>query len=97
MDASPGKWVAEQVSGQFGGTVPNLLPAGFQAYVRVFHPFYRSLADVSDEDVRWADVAADFGTTMRPLAQFDTTLIGGSRALADELLTSPDLEALGKH
>jgi hypothetical protein len=87
-----------------------LVPAGFEAYVRIFHPMYRSdpsARPINDEeiplgsdatdnsaepaedpdlpawhDVTWAAVAADFGTTMHPLAQsrrlmgFDDPYVG---------------------
>jgi|GEM_PF-6783529 len=80
-DVSAGRWIAEETSGEFGGTVPNLLPRGFEAYVRVFHPFSRFLADPQLwEDVSWAATAADFGTAMQPLA--------------DALIASPEAEAL---
>jgi len=41
-DASAGRWIVQSTSGEFGATVPNLLPQGFEAYVRVFHPMTRS-------------------------------------------------------
>ena len=69
-DASAAAWIVESTSGEFGGAVPNLLPQGFEAYVRVFHPMTRSApGSESSAYVTWADAAADFGTAMDPLAQ----------------------------
>ena len=69
-DASAGQWIVESTTGEFGGTIPNLLPQGFEAYVRVFHPMARSATgDESWEPVTWADAAADFGTPMGPIVQ----------------------------
>jgi hypothetical protein len=49
----------------FGGHVRNVVPSGFEAYARVFHP-----ADRDGLPVRWAEVAAENGKVMHPAAQF---------------------------
>jgi len=50
---------------QFGGRVGNVVPSGFEAYCRIFHP-----ADRDGRPVRWADVASENGKVMHPAAQF---------------------------
>lgn len=49
----------------FGGQVRNVVPSGFEAYARVFHP-----ADRDGLPVRWAEVAVENGKVMHPAAQF---------------------------
>jgi len=88
LDASAGQWIVERTSGQFGGTVPDLLPAGFEAYVRVFHPFCRCRDGRSCEDASWAETAADFGTIMHPLAQ-SAGLLGAADPWSVGPVTSP--------
>jgi len=87
-DPFAGQWIVESTSGGFGGTVPNLLPQGFEAYVRVFHPMTRSAPGESREYVTWADAAADFGTHMGPLAQ-SARLLGREDPWGYEAVTSP--------
>lgn len=48
-------------------TVDSLVPPLFEAYVRILHP-----ASADDgRPVRWAEVAAEQGTTLHPSARFD--------------------------
>ena len=69
-----------------------VVPRGFQAYARIFHPVTRdrpadtkswhlspadSFVDFDSEEVRWAEVARTFGTVMHPQAQFHR-LVGRS-------------------
>ena len=51
------------------GTLRSLLPNGFPAYARVFHPAY--LGDSEDRPVRWSTVASWAGRTAHPLMQFE--------------------------
>lgn len=51
-----------------GSVVTSVVPKGFAAYVRVFHP--ASVRSGSDEPVRWSEVARTTGRTMYPLAQW---------------------------
>jgi hypothetical protein len=46
-DAAPGKWVRERTTGEWF-TVGSLMPSGFPAYARIFHPAYRVVADQSE-------------------------------------------------
>jgi len=50
-----------------GAPVTSIVPVGFDAYVRVFHPVP---AQGSAEDVTWRRVADWSGRTFHPLAQF---------------------------
>ena len=65
-DVSPGRWVEEGLSGF--AQVHALLPPGFPAYARVFHPAY--LDDSQERPVRWSTVASWTGRTVHPLMQF---------------------------
>ena len=65
-DVSPGRWVEESLSGF--ARVHSLLPRGFPAYARVFHPAYQG--DAEDQPVRWSTVASWTGRTVHPLMQF---------------------------
>ena len=65
-DVSPGRWVEESLSGF--ARVHSLLPRGFPAYARVFHPAY--LDDSEEQPVRWSTVASWTGRTVHPLMQF---------------------------
>lgn len=68
---APGRWIAEALAGtpddsSSAATVAAQIPAGFEAYARIFHP-------ATDEDghpVRWADIAARRGTVLHARAQF---------------------------
>ena len=66
-DVSEAKWVKESLS-DFG-TLRSMLPAGFAAYARVFHPAY--VGDEEERPVRWSTVASWAGRTVHPLMQFD--------------------------
>ncbi|MCE2464649.1 MAG: hypothetical protein J4G01_00990 [Dehalococcoidia bacterium] len=66
-DVSDAKWLEESLS-DFG-TLRSLLPSGFAAYARVFHPAY--LGDNEDQPVSWATVASWTGRTVHPLMQFE--------------------------
>lgn len=50
-NASPADWVVAGIRG-FGESVLSLVPEGFPAYVRVFHP-----AHADDRGVTWANIA----------------------------------------
>ena len=66
-DVSPARWVEESLS-DFA-KVRSLLPKGFSAYVRVFHPAY--LDHDRNQPVRWSTVASRTGRTVHPLMQFE--------------------------
>ena len=59
-DVSEARWVEERLSNF--GTLRSLLPEGFPAYARMFHPAY--LEDDKDRPVRWSTVASWTGRTV---------------------------------
>ena len=65
-DVSEARWVEESLS-EFG-KVRALLPEGFSAYARVFHPFYFDHDE--EQPVRWSTVAEWTGRIAHPLMQF---------------------------
>ncbi len=65
-DVSEARWVEERLSDS--NTVRSLLPNGFPAYARVFHPAY--LNDDVEQPVRWSTVASWTRRTVHPLMQF---------------------------
>ena len=67
-DVSEARWVEERMSGSDFSKVRSLLPSGFAAYARVFHPAY--LNDDEEQPVRWSTVASWTGRTVHPLMQF---------------------------
>jgi hypothetical protein len=62
-------WIRDRLAG-FGKGVFSLVPAGFPAYVRLFHPAYEEPGAPNGRQLRWAEVADRAGTTMHALAQF---------------------------
>jgi hypothetical protein len=67
--APAGRWIAEAVRRAPRDTVAALVPAGFAAHARVFHPAVRYDGD-ADVHVRWDEVAAANGTTPHRLMQW---------------------------
>jgi hypothetical protein len=59
-DATPADWIVAGVHG-FGESVLSLVPAGFPAYVRLFHPAYRHATD-GLALVCWRTIAEANGT-----------------------------------
>ena len=66
-DVSEARWVEERLSAF--GTLRSLLPEGFAAYARIFHPAY--LNKDEERPVRWSTVASCTGRTVHPLMQFE--------------------------
>jgi hypothetical protein len=60
-------WIRERLH-PFALDVGSVVPAGFAAYVRIFHP--ASISGRPEVEVRWADVAAWSGKTAHPEMQF---------------------------
>jgi hypothetical protein len=60
-------WIRERLH-PFGQDVGSVVPAGFGAYARIFHP--ASIAGRPDVDMRWTDVAALSGRRVHPEMQF---------------------------
>lgn len=59
------EWIEDRLA-PFGSCVSAIVPDGFEAYVRIFHP----ATERNNERIRWADVAAKSCRTMHRLAQF---------------------------
>jgi hypothetical protein len=53
----PALWIGERVH-PFAQDVGSIIPSGFAAYARVFHPAYRVGRDGTRAPVRWRDIAA---------------------------------------
>ena len=66
-DKSEARWVEDSLS-EFA-RVRALVPEGFSAYARVFHPAY--LDDDQEQPVRWSTIASWTGRTVHPLMQFE--------------------------
>ena len=66
-DVSEARWVEESLSNF--GTLRALMPNGFAAYARIFHPAY--LNKDEERPVRWSTVASWTGRTVHPLMQFE--------------------------
>ena len=57
-------WIRDRLH-PFAQDVGSIVPDGFDAYARIFHPAWRSL-----DQVRWSEVAAWSGRTVHPEMQF---------------------------
>ena len=66
-DVSEARWVEESFSAF--GTLRSLLPEGFAAYARIFHPAHLNRDE--ERPVRWSTVAEWTGRTVHPLMQFE--------------------------
>ena len=64
-DVQAADWIRERVQG-FGVDVGSVVPHGFDAYARIFHPAW--LPHMIE--VRWSDVAASTGRTVHAEMQF---------------------------
>jgi hypothetical protein len=58
-------WIRERLHG-FAQDVGSVVPPGFEAYARIFHPAWAS----HDVEVRWSEVAAASGRTVHNEMQF---------------------------
>ena len=67
-DLSPADWIIDRVH-DFALDVGSVIPEGFDAYARLFHPATRFENDEQVE-VRWSDVAVANGRTVHPQMQW---------------------------
>jgi hypothetical protein len=65
-DAAPAAWVVEGLRG-FAESVLSLVPAGFEAYARIFHPAWTYEPEAP---VRWRDIAQANGRTAHRMMQW---------------------------
>lgn len=69
-DVSSGEWLKARLDDGFD-TMHGVVPRGFAAYARVFHPAHvQPPGDAPEQPASWAQAADAFGTQMHPLAQW---------------------------
>jgi hypothetical protein len=68
QDLSPASWVVERL-GEFGADVNSVVPSGFDAYLRLFHPASR-FVDGEEAAVTWTQVAAANGRVVHAEMQW---------------------------
>jgi hypothetical protein len=61
-------WIRDRLH-PFAQDVGSVVPPGFDAYARIFHPAWRR-SDGDQTEVRWSEVAASSGRTMHAEMQF---------------------------
>lgn len=98
-------WVQERL-GPFGRSVTSIVPSGFAAYARVFHPAWHVEATPGSfhqdrRPVRWAEIARTHGRVAHPGMQFPGIAgVDPLRAASprpDVWNTMPDLGSLPEH
>lgn len=81
-DITRGDWIGARLGDR--STIAGVLPRGFEAYARVFHPVEAQLLEWNGDTVRsvrsvqlrWADIAHARGTTAHPLMRWTSILAG---------------------
>ena len=68
-DVGPAAWIVERLH-PFAQDVGSVVPEGFEAYVRIFHPAYRYAQDGNRVPVRWGEIAVANGRIVHPEMQF---------------------------
>ncbi|GIF12831.1 hypothetical protein [Actinoplanes teichomyceticus] len=86
-EVSPAAWVVEGVRDRRRGEVGALVPAGFAAYARVFHPAWVE-GPTGEKPVRWDTVAAANGRHAHPGMQWEA--IAGTWIGADGRWREPE-------
>jgi len=66
-------WIAGRLH-PFAQDVGSVVPSGFEAYARIFHPASR-LVGTEQVEMRWSDVAEWSGRTVHPEMQFHTIAV----------------------
>jgi hypothetical protein len=66
-------WIGERLH-RFAQDVGSVVPTGFEAYARIFHPAWR-LAGTKEVEVRWSDVAEWSGRIVHPEMQFHSIAV----------------------
>lgn len=67
-DLSPADWIIDRIH-DFAVDVGSVIPEGFEAYARLFHPAIR-FENGHQVEVRWSDVATVKGRTIHPEMQW---------------------------
>jgi len=94
-DAGPASWVIAGRRG-FAESVLSLVPEGFEAYARIFHPAWNYEPEAP---VRWRDIARANGRTAHRMMQWPSITSSYRFCESDgqpgaELARHPDLEAV---
>ena len=84
-NAEPARWLVERLT-TFGENVLSVVPSGFEAYARVFHPASRVTHTL--EPLRWAAVASLTGRTAHRAMQWPS-LRGEKPVVDDETALEP--------
>jgi hypothetical protein len=86
-DLSAAEWIRPRLLAwgtETGTPVTSIVPGGFDAYVRVFHP---AGAPAPSETVTWQEVAHWSGRRFHPLAQFERMSVPARSLWGRRLLT----------
>lgn len=67
-DVSPADWIVDRIH-DFAVDVGSIIPEGFEAYTRLFHPAIR-IEHGEQVPVRWTEIAAAGGRTAHPEMQW---------------------------
>lgn len=87
QNAEPAHWLAERLT-TFGENVLSVVPSGFEAYARVFHPASR-VTHEAEKPIGWAEVAALTGRTAHRAMQWPS-LRGEKPVVDNETALEPD-------
>jgi len=68
-NVEPAAWIVKQLH-PFTQDVGSVIPEGYEAYARVFHPAYRNERDGNSVPVRWWEIASANGRIVHPEMQF---------------------------
>lgn len=90
------QWISERLH-PFAQDVGSVVPPGFDAYARIFHPAWKSQAN-AEMEVRWSEVAAWSGRTVHAEMQFHSiaTPVPGSHPGHSPWSGEPRLGVLSK-
>ncbi|WP_034486045.1 hypothetical protein [Actinomadura oligospora] len=77
--ADAASWVVDGM-GEFAAGVRGLVPAGFEAYVRILHPAWSA----AERAVRWSEIAHGAGTGVSSATRFEELAARTSRDIWDE-------------
>jgi hypothetical protein len=73
-EVTAGDWIRERLHPFAAYNVGSVVPTGFAAYARIFHPAFTS-RDWNPDEVRWSEVAAWSGRTVHPQMQFHSIAV----------------------
>jgi hypothetical protein len=80
FDIEPTTWIDEGLQPRGlvseGVLVGELIPSGFEAYARVFHPGRRFVGNSMEESIalRWSEIASARGKTVHPEMQIEALI-----------------------